>query len=73
MSQVRVGVLAPEMVKERRKLGTINPAILLEEMQQRADLLRSTAAELRAGTMNRFHAANRIERIANEIARPKES
>ena len=43
------------------------------ELQDRAKLLRSTAAELRAGTMNPFHAANRIERIANEIARPKDS
>lgn len=56
-----------------RKLGRIDPAILLEEMQKRADLLRQTADDLATGKINPHHAANRIRRIANEIAKARES
>lgn len=59
---IRAGVSASDVVED---------SVILDALQHLADRLRSTAAELRAGTMNRWHAANRIERIANEIARGK--
>lgn len=40
-------------------------------MRERMDRLRATADELRSGKINQFHAANRITKIANEIARGK--
>lgn len=44
---------------------------VVAQMHGHADRLRETAAELRAGTINRHHAANRIEKIANTIAKEK--
>lgn len=46
--------------------------IIAATIQSRMDRLRETANELRAGTIHPVHAANRIEKIANEIARAKE-
>jgi hypothetical protein len=42
-----------------------------EAVRDQMDRLRETAAELRSGKINPHHAANRIEKIANEIARRK--
>jgi hypothetical protein len=75
-SMVRVGVLSPTYVKEKRfpaREGR-KPLSFVEAyefVQDRMDLLRQTADELQAGTINRWHAANRIRRIAGEIAKAK--
>lgn len=37
-------------------------------LRDRCDLLRQTAEELRTGAINQYRAANRITKIANEIA-----
>jgi hypothetical protein len=46
-------------------------ATIERDIRERMDLLRETADGLQSGEINRFHAANRIRRIANEIARGK--
>ena len=37
-------------------------------IRERCDRLRETAEQLKAGKINQYHAANRITKIANEIA-----
>lgn len=46
--------------------------VLVEALGPHADRLRETADELRRGTIHPAHAANRITKIADEIARRKE-
>lgn len=46
---------------------------LFAGVAERMNRLRKTASKLRAGTINAHHAANRIERIADEISRAKEA
>lgn len=40
----------------------------LRAIQARMDLLREVAADLRNRKVNAWHAANRIEKIAGEVA-----
>lgn len=55
---------------ERREL--FNQLTTAEaDLQAHADRLRETAEELRRGTIHPVHAANRITKIANDIARRK--
>jgi hypothetical protein len=41
------------------------------EVRAKCDRLRETAEELRRGEIHPAHAANRVQKIANEIARPR--
>jgi hypothetical protein len=49
------------------------PLAVAAMISVRMDRLRETANELRAGAIHPAHAANRIEKIANEIAKAKET
>lgn len=40
-------------------------------LQEKADKLRETAEELRTGKINQYRAANRLKRIASELAKEK--
>lgn len=45
----------------------------LRAVQSSMDELRKVAVDLRSGKLNQWHAANRIEGIANGVARAKEA
>jgi len=55
---------------EYRRAIDLTVRAVEREMRAHADLLRQTAAELDADSIHRCHAANRLRKIANEIARP---
>jgi hypothetical protein len=50
-------------------LGTVEE--IVAATSARMDRIRETAAELRAGAIHPSHAANRLDKIANEISRRK--
>lgn len=65
--------MRPELADAIAEIQSAEKSCALElfesELSALTDRLRETAAELRAGTINRHHAANRIEKIANQIAK----
>jgi hypothetical protein len=61
--------MAINSVEDRLALFAEFEAAMRPELERIAESLRATAADLRAGTMNTFHAANRLEKRANELCK----
>jgi hypothetical protein len=43
----------------------------LQQLQEVADRLRQTAEEIRTGAIHPCHAANRVKKLANQLAQEK--